>query len=345
MTHGKQDLNPPPAADVSLGASAPFQFPAPLRQAQADIQAMLGPRLEKLNAESVRHKALHGVIARIAIAAGTVAVVAAITQLAGASADSVSSAGWAEIIAILLCVMAVVFGVTTSRQLRWLSRRLAAQRCESLQFRALAWPSLWAGDFQSWSAALKSEIPQILDVNSARQIRSWLESEPLPTAPATDISADRQPALQALKDFYARQRIEKQIAYYARSATEHGRRAHTLHHLPSWCFFGSVVLALVHFSLEHFFRERFHALGRWLIVFAAVLPVLGAAFRSWLMAFEFSRSASLYRAKGAALVQFQHKLAQAEGAQVLAVIAECEAYLEDEQREWLRLVAEAEWFG
>ena len=89
--------------------------------------------------------------------------------------------------------------------------------------------------------------------------------------------------------------------------------------------------------------------GILLLVFAAAVPVIGTGVRTYRMAYEFARSASLFQAKLAALDHFmqglQHDLAGQDASAVLRRLWQCENFFEREHHEWLRLMLEAEWFG
>jgi hypothetical protein len=79
--------------------------------------------------------------------------------------------------------------------------------------------------------------------------------------------------------------------------------------------------------------------------------MIGACIRTVQVAREFGRSAALFSAKHVALQDmFQRLLSElatepVRPAEVLHNITACEDFLEAEQREWLRLMQEAEWFG
>ena len=307
----------------------------------------LWPVFNRADSEAIHHQRYHRVLARVALSCGTVAVLTAIVQLAlGGEYDAASKlTALCEVVSLLLCIAAVVFGIVTARQRRWLVQRHLAQRCRSLKFQSLTWPDLWKEDWVSWKATLTAQLAQVVAANTNEDVHAWLEYEPVVNPPLYPEATKLGNELTALKDYYRRKRLDVQIGYFTCRAKEHGHRGHLLHRLPVWCFFGSVLFATAHFSADLAHASLLHHLGYWCIVGAAALPVVGAGIRSWLLAFEFTRSASLFRAKARTLSDLRDKLGSAEGESVLQLIWQCEAFLEEEHRDWLRLVHEAEWFG
>jgi exonuclease VII small subunit len=97
----------------------------------------------------------------------------------------------------------------------------------------------------------------------------------------------------------------------------------------------------------------FHFWSLNLLIFgAAVLPVLGSCFRLLRSAFEYSRNTARFRAKYRALEQLISKLEVALGQadtftteEIVRYMWKGELLLENEHREWLRLMKQAEWFG
>ena len=79
---------------------------------------------------------------------------------------------------------------------------------------------------------------------------------------------------------------------------------------------------------------------------AAVLPVAGIGVRAWSAAFELSRKARSFAAKHRAMESAATRLG--DGADplpvILAHLQSDELFLEQEHREWLRLLLDAEWF-
>jgi hypothetical protein len=115
--------------------------------------------------------------------------------------------------------------------------------------------------------------------------------------------------------------------------------------VPQALFFLAAVVVLLHFWLEHYHwisREQ----GLWLVVAAVTFPALGAAIRTFRVSNEFDRNQLRSRAKGVALGYLADQAAAAElGTELFDALARCEAVIESDHREWLRLMIEAEWFG
>ena len=84
----------------------------------------------------------------------------------------------------------------------------------------------------------------------------------------------------------------------------------------------------------------------WGIVVATVLPVAGIGVRAWSAAFELARKARSFEAKHQAMQKAIARLGKGEDElpAILAHLQHDELFLEQEHREWLRLLLDAEWF-
>jgi hypothetical protein len=83
-----------------------------------------------------------------------------------------------------------------------------------------------------------------------------------------------------------------------------------------------------------------------LIVLGACFPVVGAGFRTLRMANEFGRNTLRFSAVSNRLNQLSHDLQKRPDLRAKhEILRDVEKTLEDERREWMRLMFEAEWFG
>ena len=82
-----------------------------------------------------------------------------------------------------------------------------------------------------------------------------------------------------------------------------------------------------------------------LITLAALLPVFVAAIRTHRSAHEYSRNAVRFSAIRDELKDYQTTLKYPGSTRQLRALWHCEERLEYEHLEWLRLMAEAEWYG
>jgi hypothetical protein len=81
-------------------------------------------------------------------------------------------------------------------------------------------------------------------------------------------------------------------------------------------------------------------------VLAACLPVLGAGIRTLHTASEGRRNAIRFQAKYYTLEKLREELQGVSDADTaFRLLWQCERLMDNEHREWLRLMIEAEWFG
>jgi hypothetical protein len=87
-----------------------------------------------------------------------------------------------------------------------------------------------------------------------------------------------------------------------------------------------------------------------ILLITLILPSIGVAFRTLRSSVEVSRNASLFSAKCRALNQFAMRLTQereketVNWPEILKIMWECENFFESENKEWLRIMHDAEWF-
>ena len=82
------------------------------------------------------------------------------------------------------------------------------------------------------------------------------------------------------------------------------------------------------------------------LIGAAAFPVVGAMVRTMRTAFEFGRNANRFDGVARILASVDQQLqAAASPAVKLELLREAEFVLQHENRSWMRLMIEAEWFG
>lgn len=333
-----------------------------LRQALIAIRETLLPVYRVADQRAIASQGRHRLIATLAAATGTLAVLFGIGEL-GCWALRIPTSLWVphlEAVFLFACLVSVVLGLTASLQTGWLGERHKAELCRMLKFRLLARPELWTGRLEEWRRQLGEETAAIRPIGgkaAKEAARLDLEPDPPPDTPPGAVPAA---SLRVLADYYLAKRLDFQRAFYASRVARYHERDRRLRHLPPLCFFASVAAALVNYLVGAFEPRSSGPAGEvtmvvaiciLLLVFAAAVPVIGTGVRTYRMAYEFARSASLFQAKLAALDHFkqalQHDLAAPaqDASAVLRRLWQCENFFEREHHEWLRLMLEAEWFG
>ena len=248
-----------------------------------------------------------------------------------------------EVLSVVAAGGFVVVGLVLSYLKIWLVWRSRAEAYRQLKFRLLVKPELWSGEGNGWQPWFEREL-QAAHALDRHQLEPLSRQEPLSDLaaepPATRAAA---PDLLALADYYLRRRLASQIRYFESRASRKSFWDNP--RLLPFFFFCGVACAIAHVILHD---------GEASVVFLALslsAPITWAAIRTWRFANEFSRNAARSRAKHAALTRCRDAILAVSGAdrldstRLLRLLALSEALLVSEQREWLRLMLDAEWYG
>ncbi|MGH9966993.1 MAG: DUF4231 domain-containing protein [Pyrinomonadaceae bacterium] len=346
--------------DMDDGPEAKALAPFPELKAALDwLDSKLGEKWRLADQEALNCQSYHRRLARIAIATGTAAIVLAIVQLSiKLTAPSLTVVGLIlEASAIAAAVIAVAVGLRTKFDRRWLAQRHLAERLRMLKFRALE--QLWCSEQSKWYQWVKEQITSLQGIEDAKEIRGkigeWSTGGLIEPDLATSLACEPDLSLvRALTIYYRFKRVEFQADYFDRRRKDFKKETGRWLHLNLPLFLTSVGCVIAHFALEYFatragsepLASLLEDLAVWFVALAAIIPVLGLGMRAWFAAFELPRSASLFAAKYQALKHLTNQLEQ-DSAKVLPTLhhlAQTEHFLEHEHREWLRLLAETEWF-
>jgi len=319
----------------------------------AFLQDEVWPAFNQADKAALRHQRLHRRLTAAAVLSGSLAVLFGIVQLVYPSLTRWSWVGGAEVCVAVLSLLVVIFGVRASIQFNWLLERYRAERLRQLKFAMLVHEDLWCGRTKEWQARVRNSVLALQQMDR-RAMEAWADQDRVSLPEKEMADCVLEPGmLNALAGFYIAKRLGYQMDYFDRRTRQHSGEDRWIRHFPAWCFYGSVAAVGVHYLLEifHFRLEGLEWLSHVLILLALALPVAGACVRTMRVARELGRSALLFRAKHAALQSLQRRLhgefqaVQVSSIEVFRSIAACEDFLEAEQREWLRLMREAEWFG
>jgi hypothetical protein len=253
--------------------------------------------------------------------------------LAALVEEKVPEPSWirlAELSLGLAVVFAIVAGKARRYHHRWLATRTRAERLRLLFFSTLADPEFWR------TGKPRSGWPRLKEV----ELQQWAKGGSLPEIPRPD--ADYPPVPDGLVRFYEKARLATQIEYFESKEKREQARFWDDPSFVQSIFFASVVLIIVHTLIA----DRLELLDKILLFFAAALPTLFAGFRTWRSSNELARNRARAQAKRSQLIDLETALKDATAPwSVLVTMRLSEALLEEEQREWARLMTEAEWFG
>lgn len=291
------------------------------------------------------------VCAILAIGSGTVAVIFAIAQLAQDALHSPAPV-WllvVELVAATVSVATILAGHFLFQfQKRWINHRSRAERLRMLKFSTMV--RLCCCD-PRWIEWAQHGIQRA----ETEDADAWKQSGGIdPELPKASNCDPHSSTFKALVVYYQLKRIQFQANHFEQRADEYRRET-----LVKWEKLSigipilSVILVFLHGLAQwHWLAQWFHSPGWlekaaiYLVAGAAILPVAGMAWNAWLAAFEHPRSASLFDAK---CRELEHARGQLE-IDKNSVHATCqrmweiEKFLEEEHREWLRLLTPAKWF-
>ncbi len=280
---------------------------------------------------------------------------------------------WVELALALSSMTLVGFALGGGWQKDWLLRRFQAERYRLLKFRILGDPCLWLRA-RDWQEKLEKGLREIsrlehddLEHEGAREDVAQL--------PSAEVSRVDGGDLARLLSYYERRRLSLQIEYFTRAA----RRNRSVWLNPLWVpliFFLSMAIVVVHFFVEERRWLPMESLGeRSLAVLPILLPALLAGLRLKVTANEVARNRSRSLARKSGLDEIARRLGSLDRKQLLKVtgtvretreppgvrisrhvegaldpgyvfshLALAEQILASDQREWLRLMLEAEWY-
>ncbi len=280
----------------------------------------------------------------------------------------------AEVVLAVGSIVLVGTALGGGWQKDWLLRRFQAEQYRLLKFRVLGDEDLWIRRSGEWRTEVNREAAEIakLEHEDLEEEASREGVAKLPSPRVADV--DRED-LSRLLSYYERKRLALQIDYFTRAA----RGSRSLWLNPLWVpliFFASMSVVLLHVAVEEWHWMPEGSFGeRGLAVLPILLPSLLAGLRLKVTANEFARNRGRSLAHRSALEEIARRLGSLDPKQLLKVtgtmretreppgvrisrrvegaldpgyvfshLALAEQILASDQREWLRLMLEAEWY-
>jgi|GEM_PF-3387926 hypothetical protein len=255
---------------------------------------------------------------------------------------------------ILLSAAAVVVGKWKEWHGRWLLERYRAERLRLLIFDLAVDARLWKreepqdGDWRHWIFPKITEIERITE----NSLPNEAVQERPPTIPApSDCEGVSAAAIEPLIGFYSRAWLDSQIEYFTRKINEEDDRFWDRSGIAFTAFAISAAVVLIHVA---FATSGNRTASFVCLILAACIPAAAAVWKTFRSALELSRNASRAGARLAALNNASTLLHDEDPDQrpkpedevwfKFETMAVCQSLLANEQREWLRLMRDAEWF-
>jgi hypothetical protein len=327
----------------------------------------------------------HQWLVGIAAIAGSGAVLLAILQLTVYARPQLAATildellAGSEYVAAVLALVAVGLGLAVAFHTRWQLQRMKTEQYRFLKFQFLLHAGGW---LEKPSHQRRDQLQTLLAGIHAldrHDAHDWAQGvfSLFDDDPAVILRADAALTDDIVRYFRAK-RIGTQRDYFQ----SQGRLRHDSERrtwlIPPACFFLSIIFAFLHFAVEIFGHSSGpHAephpapaaksssdsgqvksasetppkpppgpLMLLCLLGAAAFPVIGAMVRTMRTAFEFGRNANRFEGVARTLARVDEELAAAASPAVrLELLREAEFVLQHENRSWMRLMIEAEWFG
>ena len=316
----------------------------PLYDALKVVQDAIYDPFCKFDRQAVENRHYYEIISVAAVVFGASSVFIAIT---GPIADlhSLSRYWLVEACAAGIAVICILIGWLAGFKDKWMVSRCKAERLRLMKFEKLLDPSLWCEppDLRAAGAELTRQVHD-LSVEDSKKARAWAESGTelnLSGAPCVD-RCER--SLHELVDYYVPKRLNMQMAYLEQKWPKDEWWGGTTALAVNVFFFGGFFFVLGHLATHNFTGHD--EMRAWLAALALGLPIIAAAFRTFRASREFERNAMRHHATYDSLSDMSKDLAKAgDLATKFRIIGFCETILEADCREFMRLVAEAEWYG
>jgi hypothetical protein len=259
-------------------------------------------------------------------------------------------------VGVLACVL---FAIWSRKREKWLMERYKAEHLRLLKFRLLIDPKLWqkaTSDLTPWQNELETQRRRISHLPED-VLTALKHTDALPDLPRTDDCGKVQAsAIRPLLDYYRRKRINSQLDYFERKTKLESSGENPL--LQPLMFFLGIALSLANLLLEWASgeaprTERMIQTSLWLVFLSLAVPLGWNALRTARGARELSRNRSRAHARVSSLSDLKRSLDTATAGppeawdlvMIFGYLYLCEGILAADQYEWIRLMADAEWYG
>jgi hypothetical protein len=380
MAERPEELNtrPPHAVDQPiddmLDGRDIHQWPDQFGQVISYIHTALYEDYSKHDTGAMDQQKWHRWASKIAIGAGTVAIllslIGVVLEAKGSDlginfANDFSHYFWVAELAFFTVAISMIFTASKYKwHKNWLVERFCAEEYRTRKFRALLQSSLfcspekpWSERYYLWKTGFDGEF-NAAKTGIKKNVQQCIEGDTisLPPPGTTGCNFD-EGYLTDLVKYYQDKRLKTQINYFDNRFEKLEKQDDRFRRILNGGFYMSIILVFLKLVIDlisaYVFSKYNDAIlvGDILILLVMLsLPILAFAVRTLRSSTEVGRSASLYRAKRNALEDFRNRLFigterdPRNWEEIIKILWECENHLEEVNREWVRLMNEAEWF-
>jgi hypothetical protein len=315
------------------------------------------------NTKAIHQQKLHRWASLIAIVSGTTAILLSLTGIFFEAKRIDFPKGYFDLIVLVAFLIALFVGIIASRITRphehWLLERFCAEEYRTLKFRVLLQSSLfcsnekpWNERYMLWKTWFDGEARAAKNMMK-KSVQNCIEGDTIsPPSPGTSGCSFDEGYLKDLVQYFIEKRLETQIIYFNKRADKLERQDKKFRLILKLFFILGSVFVLFQLIIKNTILKSyaiFQILNIIILLIILSLPVFIFAVRTLRSSTEVARSASLYRAKRNALVDFRNRLSTEfehvpiNWDVIIKILWECENHLEEVNREWFRIMKEAEW--
>ena len=313
---------------------------------------------------AVNQQRIHRGASLIAIVSGTVAILLSLTGIFFEAKGIDFPKDYFYFLEMATFLIAFVVVIIASRLTRshenWLIERFCAEEYRTRKFRALLQSSLfcsnekpWSERYSSWKIWFDGEVHAAKN-GMKKSLPNCIEGGTVsPSPPGTSGCSFDEGYLKDLVKYYLGKRLETQFHYFDKRSDDLERQDEMFRVILKLVLILGIVFVLFQFVIDNSILKSngvFQALNIIILLIMFSLPIFAFAVRTLRSSTEVARSASLYRAKRNALVDFRNRLIMEiernprNWEDIVKILWECENHLEEVNREWLRIMNGAEWF-
>ena len=350
--------------DDMLDGKDIHQWPEQFGQVISYIHTSLYEKYLIHDMKAARQQNMHRWASLIAIVSGTCAILLSLTGifLEAKEIDFPKEYfHFLELAAFLIAIVVVIIAsMYTRSHENWLIERFCAEEYRTRKFRALLQNTLfcnkekpWNERYSLWKIWFDGEIRAAKN-GIKKSVPSCIEGETVsPSPPGTSGCSFDDGYLKDLGKYYLGKRLETQIHYFDKRSDDLERQDEMFRVILKLVLILGIVFVLFQFVIDNSILKSngvFQALNIIILLIMFSLPIFAFAVRTLRSSTEVARSASLYRAKRNALVDFRNRLIMEiernprNWEDIVKILWECENHLEEVNREWLRIMNGAEWF-
>jgi Protein of unknown function (DUF4231) len=320
----------------------------PLHAVLSLLQKSIYEDFSEWDEEAIRYQKHYQRTALWAVVFGSFTILVAILEFILAPADP-KPLTWLEAATALVTLALIALGSIGKFKDKWLEARYKAENLRLLKFRKLTDARLWCPPIDQHTIAedLDDEVHEV-GAQNYDGVKSWASQGTAPAVCELPRVVGCDVALHELIEYYRQKRLHVQMDYLKRKSFSDEASGSWTAIAVQFVFFTSFAFVLAHIILVLATSEPKpnDAIEKWIIGFAAALPMIAAGVRVWRASREFERNARRHRATLDSLQKLEKELRDANSlAEKFRVLGFCELVLEADCREFMRLLCEVEWYG